>query len=49
LGKNIKSITLEKSIGLKTIPLDLAKMASGEYILVFKNNAVVIEKRLIKM
>lgn len=49
LGKKIMSITLEKSIGLKTIPLDLTKLASGDYILVFKNNSVVIEKRLIKM
>lgn len=49
LGKRIKTIVIEQSIGVKTIEIDLSKMASGEYILVFKNKANVIEKRIIKL
>ncbi|MGB5420351.1 T9SS type A sorting domain-containing protein [Algibacter sp.] len=48
-GKKIKSLEIEASIGTQTIPLDLAKMASGEYILVFKNGANNLEKRIIKI
>jgi hypothetical protein len=49
LGKKVKSIKIEKSIGLKTIPLDLTKMVSGKYFLVFKNNSKSIEKKIIKL
>jgi len=49
LGKKVTSVLIEKSIGLKTIPLDLSKLASGEYILVFKNSTNVIEKKIIKL
>ena len=49
LGKKVKSIVIEKSIGLKEIALDLASMASGEYILVFKNKQHTIEKKIIKL
>lgn len=49
LGEKVKTITLENSIGLKKIPLDLTKEASGEYILVFKNNVNVIEKKILKI
>ena len=49
LGKKVKSITIEKSIGLQEIALDLASMASGEYILVFKNKQHTIEKKIIKL
>ena len=48
LGKKVKSVNIDKSIGLKTISLDLTKMASGEYMLVFKNNANLIERKIIK-
>nr|WP_321230116.1 T9SS type A sorting domain-containing protein [uncultured Psychroserpens sp.] len=48
LGKKVKSVSIDKSIGLKTISLDLTKMASGEYMLVFKNNANLIERKIIK-
>jgi len=49
LGKKVKSVQIEKSIGLQTIPLDLSKSASGEYIVVFKNSTNVIEKKIIKL
>jgi len=49
LGKKVKSVTIEKSIGLKTIPLDLSKMASGEYVIIFKNKANKIERKIIKL
>ena len=49
LGKKVKSMVIEKSIGLKEITLDLASMASGEYILVFKNKQHKIEKKIIKL
>ncbi|QRM90622.1 T9SS type A sorting domain-containing protein [Lacinutrix sp. WUR7] len=49
LGKKIKSVIIEKSIGLKTIALDLTKMDSGEYILLFKNNVNIIDKEIIKL
>jgi hypothetical protein len=49
LGVKVESIKIEKSIGLKTILLDVSKMASGEYILIFKNNSNFIEKRIIKL
>jgi Secretion system C-terminal sorting domain len=49
LGKKVKSIVIEKSIGLKEIALDLASMESGEYILVFKNKQHTIEKKIIKL
>jgi len=49
LGKKVKLIAIEKSIGLKEITLDLASMASGEYILVFKNKQHKIEKKIIKL
>lgn len=48
-GKKVKSVVIEVSVGLKTMPLDLTKLASGEYILVFKNNANVIEKKILKL
>ena len=48
-GKKIKTLSLENSIGLKKIALDLSKEASGEYILIFKNSANVIEKKLLKI
>lgn len=49
LGEKVKSIAIEKSIGLKRIPLDLTNMASGEYILVIKNNQHTLEKIIIKL
>lgn len=49
LGVKVASIKIKKSIGLKTILLDISKMASGEYILIFKNNANIIEKKIIKL
>ncbi len=48
-GKKVKSLVLEKSIGLQTMGLDLTKLATGEYILVFKNSATVIERKIIKL
>ncbi|WP_375242654.1 T9SS type A sorting domain-containing protein [Lacinutrix sp.] len=48
-GKKIKTLALENSIGLKKIALDLSKEASGEYILIFKNSANIIEKKLLKI
>jgi hypothetical protein len=48
LGKQIKAIDLEASIGITTIALDLTEMASGEYVLIFKNNQTSIEKKLVK-
>lgn len=47
-GKKVKSVKIGTSIGLKTMALDLTKAASGEYILVFKNNTTVIEKKILK-
>ncbi|ARV15546.1 T9SS type A sorting domain-containing protein [Polaribacter sp. SA4-12] len=49
LGVKVESIKIEKSIGLKTILLDLSKVASGEYVLIFKNNSNIIEKKIIKL
>ena len=49
LGAKVKSIKIERTIGLKEIPLDLSKMASGEYILVVNNNSIIIEKKIIKL
>ena len=49
LGVKVESIKIDKSIGLKTILLDISKMASGEYILIFKNNSNIIEKKIIKL
>ncbi|WP_179337805.1 T9SS type A sorting domain-containing protein [Winogradskyella ludwigii] len=49
LGENVKSIPIEKSIGLKEISLDLTNMASGEYILVVKNKQHTLEKKIIKL
>ena len=49
LGKMIKSVEIDESIGLKNISLDLNQMASGEYFLVFKNSTNIIEKKLIKL
>ena len=48
-GKLIKSLEIEATIGAKTIPLDATKIASGEYIVVFKNNRNTVEKRIIKL
>jgi len=48
-GKKVKSILLEKSIGLKIISLDLANVTSGEYILVIKNGQNIIENKIIKL
>jgi hypothetical protein len=48
LGKKIKNVIIEKSIGLKTMSLDLTTQVSGEYILVFKNNINLIERKIIK-
>ena len=49
LGKKIKSIVVEQSIGKKSISIDITKFASGEYILVFTNNSNIIEKKIIKL
>ena len=49
LGAKVKSIKIERAIGLKKIPLDLSKMASGEYILVVNNNSVIINEKIIKL
>mgnify|MGYP003665189786 FL=1 len=49
LGAKVTSIPIENKIGLKTISLDLAKMASAEYILVFKNGNNRLEKKIIKL
>ncbi|TXE16756.1 T9SS type A sorting domain-containing protein [Psychroserpens burtonensis] len=49
LGKKVKSIVIEKSTGLKTVPLDLSKMSTGEYLLLFKNNLNIIERKLLKV
>ncbi|WP_396600363.1 T9SS type A sorting domain-containing protein [Algibacter sp. R77976] len=48
-GKKIKSLEIEAAIGNKTIPLNLEKMASGEYIVEFRNGAKTLEKRIIKI
>ncbi|WP_159949267.1 T9SS type A sorting domain-containing protein [Polaribacter septentrionalilitoris] len=48
LGKKIKTITLKNTIGIKKVSLDLTKEASGEYILVFKNNNKTIRQKLLK-
>ena len=49
LGRKVKQLTIEKSIGVQTIHLDLTEMAIGEYILLFKNNTNVIERKIIKL
>ncbi|AUC81428.1 T9SS type A sorting domain-containing protein [Lacinutrix sp. Bg11-31] len=49
LGKKIKSIILTKSIGLQTSQIDLSKVASGDYLLIFKNNTNIIEKKVLKL
>lgn len=48
LGRKVKQLTIEKTIGLQNITLDLTKMAIGEYILLFKNKTNVIERKIIK-
>lgn len=48
LGRSVKKIAIEKSIEKKTIMVDLSKVASGEYQLVFKNSNKIVEKKLIK-
>lgn len=48
LGRSIQKITFEKSIGLKTIELNLSKFASGEYVIKFKNAGKIIEKKILK-
>lgn len=48
LGKKIKSIKVETSIGLQNIPLELNKNASGTYFLIFQNNRQRIEQKIIK-
>lgn len=48
LGRSVKKNAVEKSIGIKTIKVDLSKVASGEYQLVFKNSNKIVEKKLIK-
>ncbi|WP_431134587.1 T9SS type A sorting domain-containing protein [Psychroserpens mesophilus] len=48
-GKNLKSIQVENTIGLKNILLDLTELASGEYVLLFKNRINSIEKKIIKL
>jgi hypothetical protein len=49
LGAKVTSINIENKIGLKTISVDISKMASGEYILVFKNGNNRLEKKMIKL
>ncbi|WP_040249498.1 T9SS type A sorting domain-containing protein [Psychroserpens mesophilus] len=49
LGKKIKSIDVDATIGLQKISMDLNQIASGEYFLVFKNNSNIIEKKIIKL
>jgi len=49
LGKEIISIEIEGTIGKKTIPIDLSKFTSGEYVLIFINNSNSIEKKIIKL
>ena len=48
LGKKIKSVSVDKSIGKHAIPIDLRDISSGEYILIFKNGNTVIEKKIVK-
>lgn len=48
LGKKVTTTTLEQTIGLQNIVLDLTKMNSAAYILVFKNLSNVIEKKILK-
>ena len=49
LGKQIKSIEINKPIGRHTIPLDLSSVSSGEYILQIKNNSYISKKKIIKL
>jgi hypothetical protein len=49
LGKHVKSIEVNEVIGLQTIDVDLKTIASGDYVLVFKNNENRIEKKIIKL
>lgn len=49
LGKKVKEEDVENTIGLQTIPVDLTKMASGEYIILFKNKTNVIENKIIRL
>jgi hypothetical protein len=48
LGRSIQKMTFEKSIGLKTIELNLSKFARGEYVIKFKNAGKIIEKKILK-
>ena len=49
LGAKVTAINIESKIGLKTIELDLSKFASGEYLLVFKNGNIRLDKKIIKV
>ncbi len=49
LGAKVKSLKIKSNIGLKTLSLDLSKLASGDYILKFKNSSNSIEKKIIKL
>jgi hypothetical protein len=49
LGKKVKESLVEEGIGNQIIPMDLSDLASGEYILIFKNGLTKIEKKIIKI
>jgi hypothetical protein len=49
LGKKVTSKTLETSVGVQKVQLDLTKLASGEYFLIFKNAGALIEEKIIKL
>ncbi len=48
LGKKVKESLVEEGIGNQIIPMDFSDLASGEYILIFKNGLTKIEKKIIK-
>lgn len=49
LGKQIKTIQINKPIGRHTIPLDLSYVSSGDYILQIKSNNYISKKKIIKL
>jgi len=48
LGKRIKSIEFERSIGKYTFPLDLSDFATGEYTVTIKSNMYLSKRKIIK-
>ena len=48
LGKQIKSIEINKPIGRHTLNLDLTDISSGDYILSIKSDGHIIKKKIIK-